>query len=238
MTLEFEWPISFDSDRDCSALDEVEDREQYEKLAVQFLSNWTDNRFGLRTSFYRPSGPKCFAPSTFQGRGPVSTLGAPARTRKVSRTAIPLKHPQSVVSVKIDGEILMPSAYVLEGDTLYRVDGDYWPLSQNLDKPTSMPGTFEIEYIKGLNVPEGGQLAAGILACEFAKAAMGDANCQLPERVTSITRQGVSVAVMDQFEDLEKGHTGIWLVDSWVVSVTAPKKASTVLSPESRRANA
>src|SRR3546814_4772015 len=50
-------------------------------------------------------------------------------------------------------------------------------------------------------------ISAGRLANELAKAACNDKSCGLPQRVQSITRQGVTVAVLDSFDDIDTGHT-------------------------------
>jgi hypothetical protein len=38
--------------------------------------------------------------------------------------------------------------------------------------------------------------------------------------------------MLDAFDDIEKGHTGIWIIDSWVTSITQPPARSVVLSPD------
>ena len=98
--------------------------------------------------------------------------------------------------------------------------------------PTTAPGTFSIAYDYGREVPIGGQLAAGVLACELAKAACRDSSCALPQRIQSITRQGVTVAVLDAFDDIDSGHTGIWLIDSWVSSIVKPLRPGRICSPD------
>lgn len=233
----FDWPISYSSCRDCSALDELDEDQKaaFEAIAVDLLNAWTNRQYGVYTTRTRPEGSQCRPPSTFQGGGPPTLTGSAAFQPTTSSSAIRLRDAIEIVAVRVDGEILEPSAYVLERGVLYRIDGNGWPRRQNMDRPVSEEGTFEIEYLKGILVPEGGQMAAGLLACEFAKAACGDQDCQLPERVQTVTRQGVTIGIMDQFEDLEKGHTGIWSVDSWVASVTAPRRPSTVMSPDTRR---
>src|SRR5699024_114402 len=141
----------------------------------------------------------------------------------------------SIVSVTIDGEEIPSTAYRVDRQrVLVRTDGGSWPTTQNLLAAPGEPDTFVIEYLHGLAVPVGGQVAAGILAMEFGKALCDDSTCRLPERVQTVTRQGVSVAMLDGFEDIEQGRTGIWAVDSWVASVTAAPRRSTVMSPDFR----
>ncbi len=149
-----------------------------------------------------------------------------------------------IIQVVIDGVALPESSYRLDYNRiLIRTDGEVWPPCQDLLKdagpvyatPSSLPGndysnTFVIVYSQGISVPIGGQLAAGTLACEMAKAACNDKSCQLPQRLQSVTRQGVTMGFLDTFEDLDNGRTGIWAIDAWTASVTRPKSFSSVRS--------
>ena len=131
-----------------------------------------------------------------------------------------------IISITENGVTLPPSAYDVEnGNRLMRLDGNRWA-----------PCNLEIDYGRGVAVPVGGQVSAGILANELAKAACGDKSCALPRRVQTIARQGVTIAMLDAFDDIDKGHTGIWTIDSWLASVTKPVRRSTVLSPDTPRA--
>jgi hypothetical protein len=69
----------------------------------------------------------------------------------------------------------------------------------------------------------------------LAKALINDRTCGLPQRIQNITRQDVSVTVLDSFEGIDEGHTGIWVVDSWIASVTKPLQFSSVTTPETHR---
>jgi hypothetical protein len=94
---------------------------------------------------------------------------------------------------------------------LVRTDGECWPECQ--DYNTDSGDTFfEVTYFKGQPVPGVILRAAGELACEYAKACVG-ANCRLPQRVTSISRQGISVSLTDVDVLLRNGLTGIFTVD-------------------------
>lgn len=154
----------------------------------------------------------------------------------------------SVSEVIIGGTVLPPSAYRVDNSRyLVRQDGGSWPACQDLDASLATvppvgpddPFTWAVTYVRGLPVPIGGQVAAGRLACELAKALCGDSSCQLPRRVQSITRQGVTMAILDTFDDVAKGRTGVWVIDSWVASVTRPiVRGGTVTSPDVRRRSA
>ncbi len=145
----------------------------------------------------------------------------------------------SVSEVLIDGVALDPTDYRIDNYRyLVRTDGSDWPVCQNMSKdPEVDPNTFQVTYNIGVEVPAGGKVAAGILACELAKMACGDKGCKLPQRVQSVTRQGVQMTLLDSFDMMyQKGTTGLTLVDMWVASVNAPiaKSGYRVASPDRR----
>jgi len=220
----------------------------FERMAAEMLWNWTGRVFGLCEVSVRPCRSGCSSATrwidTFWGRGPYpwGDLGAGswvplliggqwynmgcgcAGTCTCSEngpSSLRLPGPVTeVVSVKIDGVVVPPAEYeVLYGRNLVRKDGTAWPACQNLLANADQPDTFEIVYRRGVDVPKGGQLAAGVLACELAKAACNDSSCQLPQRIQTVTRQGLTVGVVDSFQGLGDGKTGIWLIDSWTASV-------------------
>jgi hypothetical protein len=75
-----------------------------------------------------------------------------------------------------------------------------------------------IVYEIGSNLPPGTESLTAWLATEFGKAASGQA-CALPERITNITRQGVSWTVLDPQDFLDKGFTGMSRIDAWLAPV-------------------
>lgn len=239
-----------------------EDRAAVEEAAVEYLWNWTLRVFGVCPVVVRPCRSECAGrPSTFWGYGPYGSggmadpygpwpnpqlvdglwtnvscgfcAGACSCDGDRLRT-LALPGPVTAVSeVLVDGVVLDPSAYRVDNRSLLvRLDGGVWPVCQDMTLPPSEVGTFRISYSRGAEVPVGGQVAAGVLACELAKAWCRDATCALPQRVQTVTRQGVTVAMIDNGEGIEKGQTGIWIIDSWVSSITNPVRPSTVLSPD------
>lgn len=89
-----------------------------------------------------------------------------------------------VSEVVIDGEVLDPGSYsVLEDLWLVRADRLAWPCS----------GSWTVTFSWGDDPPEQGLRAAKALACELIQlAAVGD--CDLPQNVSNMTRQGLSAA--------------------------------------------
>lgn len=91
---------------------------------------------------------------------------------------------------------------------------DYnFPVTGPLAPASIDPPVWEVTYLWGLGVPTVLQRAAGELACEWAKNCVGAA-CRLPQRVTSIARQGVTVSLADVDQLLQNGLTGLTTVDS------------------------
>ena len=75
-------------------------------------------------------------------------------------------------------------------------------------------GPLIVEYTYGSPPPEQIEKAIESLTCELDKAYSGDwGSCRLPERVTSISRQGMDMTILDPQDFLENGKTGIVEVD-------------------------
>ena len=252
-----DWPVVY---TDCGegepsmpidVLPEV--RERAESMARAFLWNLTDRAYGPCEVVLRPcqsaaenrpskwvggGSSGIWQPVLIEGQWYNLTCGTCSGTCGCGDALATLRLPgpvAEVISVEVDGQVLPTEAYRVDnGSLLVRTDGGTWPRWQDFEADAGEPNTFVITYMRGKPVPEGGQVAAGVLAVEFAKALCDDNSCRLPRRVQSITRQGVTVAVLDAFEDITEGHTGIWLIDSWVASVTRPRSVSSVISPDYR----
>lgn len=146
---------------------------------------------------------------------------------------------QAITEVKLDGVVVDPAEYDVSGGrylvAYQRADGTQllWPCCQRLDLRSTEVDTFEVTFIRGLMPPIGGVKACAVLACELLKASRGDAECRLPKRVTSVTRQGVTVAVLDPLTMFGEGRTGLQEVDMWLASVAlgASRREATVIVP-------
>jgi|SRR5215831_519400 len=138
-----------------------------------------------------------------------------------------------VQSVTINGATLDPSAYRADGNLLVRQDGKAWPVVQNLAHVLGDVDTWSVTYLKGTPVPQYLNDAAGILACELAKARVG-ADCRLPRRVQSVTRNGTTVQMINLQDLLDKGLTGILEVDQAILSANPGglRQRPRVVSPD------
>lgn len=137
----------------------------------------------------------------------------------------------SITDVWVSGVALEPEEYVLEGDRLYSVAGE-WP-QQDLTVPAGMPGTWKVDYLRGEEPPWGADQMVGLLAREFWAACTGG-KCRLPKRVESLSRQGVSMKMADPAVLFENMQTGISEVDLWIAAVNPHRLSaqSAVSSPD------
>lgn len=144
---------------------------------------------------------------------------------------------QTVEEVLIDGVVLDPANYRLDRKRyLIRIDGNTWPTCQDmLADPETDSNTFQVTYTKGAPVPIGGQIAVGRLACELALGACGSDECALPDGMTSLSRQGLTMNFQDLTQPgVEAIVTGIRSIDWWVQSVNKPATFASVRSFDTR----
>lgn len=142
-----------------------------------------------------------------------------------------LPHPDvtAVTSVTVADGAFLP--WRLDGAWLTRTDGRGWP---------ACGGTAVVAYEYGIDPPAGGRMSTVELATELGKAAAPDCDleCRLPQRVTSVTRQGISFDVIDPLEFLDKGMTGLPSVDMWITAMNPRRRPmrGRVWSPDLMRA--
>lgn len=74
-----------------------------------------------------------------------------------------------------------------------------------------------VHYSTANNLPPGADHAAKRLAEEYLLAYKGK-ECALPERVTSVSRQGASWTILDPQDFLQDGLTGIGPIDQWLAT--------------------
>lgn len=210
---------------------------QVKDWAVDFLWRATGRKFGLCEQTYRPCSRDCGGGSMYPGKingqwvnfSCSSCPGACGCGRAPSEVYLP--GTQAVTGLVIDGLALDPFDEVLVYDhsRIMRTNGESWPTCQDLgaasDAVSGVAGTWQITVLSGFPVPAGGAIAAGILACEFAKACTGIGECRLPKRIQTISRNGVTVGFQDMFEGLGDLRTGIWEIDAFIEASRASRWA-------------
>lgn len=131
-----------------------------------------------------------------------------------------------ITAVKVDGSVLAPTAYRLDNHRLLvRTDGSLWPRCNDLTLDDTKAGTWSVTADYGQDVPVGGQLAVGEMACQILRA-MSGGDCQLPNNVTSLIRQGVTITYPTIQELLGEGRTGLYLTDLFLAT-SNPNKLNT-----------
>ncbi len=155
----------------------------------------------------------------FQGDGTSSYSRIRLRGRKVVR----------IHSLRdMNGNIIDPSTYYLvDHSTVFGTPNATWSAAN-----------VEVTYTYGSPPPTAGKAAARILATELVKLYENDDTCALPQRVTSIVRQGVTYTVLDNQAFVDELKTGIYAIDLFLKTAN-PDKArarSRVFSPDTPRA--
>lgn len=125
----------------------------------------------------------------------------------------------SIGEVDVAGVVLDPEDYRLESPYIVRLDGGNWPCCQNMAGQPGDEDTFTVTALVGQAPSRIGIDAARALASELVRSCTPGEACALPERVTSITRQGVSMAILDPLDFLTDGRTGIYAVDLFLSTV-------------------
>lgn len=216
------WADSGDACAPCDAYDmDTQALEDGIAIASAILNGLLGGRYpGVCTDTIRPQGG-CGC----RGCGPAGWCGC---TRLLSEVQLPGWPVVDVDLVLLDGTELDADRYRVDDGrmlVLLPQDGDArrrWPCCQRLDLPTTERDTWEVSYSYGTEPPAGGARAAASLGCQLALACSTDEDlrgtCQLPKRVTSITRQGVTMAILDPLTLFPDGQTGLADVDLWLAS--------------------
>lgn len=138
-----------------------------------------------------------------------------------------------ILDVLIDGGHVDPTQYRVDnGNRLVAQNGATWPSCQDMSLPSSEDGTFAVIYWRGFAPNPLTNYAAGVLAAEFYKACTGNKACRLPDGVTTVTRQGVTLEIQTGL--FANGFTGIREIDA-IIETYNPnhlKMPTVVLSPD------
>ena len=225
-----DWPVRWPcdvADVDPDLLDLARDSAQ------TLLWSLSGRRFGLceTTESYRiPCNDPCYYPYGDEfGPGVEYQLGYGVRA-PCCRIDLSQRPVRAILSVTVQGELLDPSEYALEMDTLWR-DGVCWPCDDDCEEPPIV-----VTYAYGIDPPPLAELAMGELACEFLAGIQG-ADCRLPSNAVSVSRQGVTVDLGNVETLYNMGRIGLPLCDAFLRAVNPAKlqTRSVVYSPDLAR---
>lgn len=159
---------------------------------------------------------------------------------------------RDVLEVTIDGDVIDPATYRLdERRWLTRIpdpsDPDtrlFWPSCQDEEADETADGTFSVLYTFGVAPPLPAKMAARELACAIFKTCdTGSDDCPLPNNVTRIQREGVTIDLKSftgwGFDPAKRQwQTGLPLVDMFLNAYNPNgrrKRRSIVWSPDMER---
>jgi hypothetical protein len=227
-------PCSWTADTGCcDCWDDIDPSVQDAALAYAATVLWaaTGRRYGVCDLTVRPCGMQCsncpqglywwggvWLPYIFNGVWRNCWCGSDWCSC-APRCQVFLPGPVTgITSVTQDGVLVPANAYRVDDQQwLVRTDGECWPECQDYNVDSGA-GTLSVVYPRGIAVPTALASATGILACEFAKACRGS-NCRLPQRLSTVARQGVQLTYVNVDSLLERGLTGLTEVDQIIVSL-------------------
>lgn len=208
----------------------------FELSGRQFTGTCTKTVYPCSQRTYRDPWPDRSTSSTGLYITPSCGCGVPdscgcGGIHQIQLGAYPVTN---IDEVKVDGAVVPESSYRIDGfKYLVRTDGEPFPCCSDL---SDLDNAFSVTFDYGLEPPPAGVQAAADLACQLALACddTRSGECKLPQRVTSLTRQGVSMVLLDPFDFLENGRTGVYSVDLWLSAVNPRglRRPPAVLSPD------
>lgn len=221
----------------CDNWDTIDPAIQANALAYASLVLWarTGRQYGLCDNIVRPCGRWCnddgvggwywgggmWLPYVIDGQwynGGCGCNGGCSSCAPACQVYLP-GPVASITSVTVDGVVINPATYyVLDQRWLVRTGtGNCWPDCQDFNV-TSGVGSFIVTYKRGEEPPGPLLVAAGTLACEWAKACTGGP-CRLTPYITGLSRQGVDFTAVDPMTLLDNGFTGLFEVDSLIAAL-------------------
>lgn len=164
-------------------------------------------------------------------------IGSP-RVRRFSPVYTPVSSVTSVLVVDTAGTASpVTRPWQLVGSTIHFRDrlgaAPSWRMGSECDGPEQV--IYRVTYSFASTLTRGAFDAVLQYAHQLWLAAEGADECQLPERVTSISREGVELSMLTPADYMDKGRTGLPRVDTWLSQVN-PKQAkrpSAVYTPDS-----
>lgn len=123
-----------------------------------------------------------------------------------------------IIEVKVDGAVLPSTAYRLDNwRKLIRIDGNMWPICNDLNKADTEEGTWSVTLMYGEPVPTVGRMAVAELAYQLILACVDPSCCTLPGNVvTQLSRQGVTIDFLDPSDLFRNNRLGLLLSDQFI----------------------
>lgn len=164
----------------------------------------------------------------------IQRIGVPTSIQYPKRLYLRGTPAHEVFSVHYGETLLDPSEYILFNKRFLKLrNGVIWNYACDQRGIT-------VDYSYGMLPPQAGILAATTLANELL-ILMGEGSdmnqCRIPERVRSVSREGISFDLIDPQEFMDDGRTGIWEIDLFIrtANPSRAKKQPRLLSASDPR---
>ena len=164
----------------------------------------------------------------------IQRIGVPTSIQYPQRLYLRGTPAHEVFSVHYGETLLDPSEYILFNKRFLKLsNGAIWNYACDQRGIT-------VDYSYGMLPPQAGILAATTLANELL-ILMGEGSdmnqCRIPERVTSVSREGISFDMVNPMEFMDEGKTGIWEIDLFIrtANPSRAKKQPRLLSASDPR---
>lgn len=123
---------------------------------------------------------------------------------------------QRIVEVKEHGVVLTQGVdYRLDDYRKVVRLGALWPFCNDVNKADTEVDTWSITAVFGEPLPALGRLAVGELFCAILTDLLGN-DCELPDGVTNVTRQGLSFTLQTTEELLESNQFNLPYTDKFI----------------------
>lgn len=164
----------------------------------------------------------------------IQRIGVPTSIQYPKRLYLRGTPAHEVFSVHYGETLLDSSEYILFNKRFLKLsNGAIWNYACDQRGIT-------VDYSYGMLPPQAGILAATTLANELL-ILMGEGSdmnqCRIPERVRSVSREGISFDMVDPQEFMDDGRTGIWEIDLFIrtANPSRAKKQPRLLSASDPR---
>lgn len=177
----------------------------------------------------------------------VEEFRATARAHRLTTNYGPVRNVLTVEKIAEDcAPVLVLDGWCLSGDSLFAREssggdgggGAFGSLTQWWCGTRDQAQVLRVTYQFGSTITTSARRAVLWLAHQFWLESSGCdecGECELPERTTSITREGIGYTMLDPQSFLSEGKTGIPKVDLWISTVNPRRSLRPVgiYSPDS-----
>lgn len=189
------------------------DRPTLPGTEAQQAERWQQIIAGASSALFALSGARWAGERTLTVEvwGPGGVCADPCRPRAVR---LPHRDARQLTAVTTAGGAELPV-----GDYLIERGGYLAALPGRAARLPTAHSSLLLTYVAGRNPPPEAVAQATALAVELGRAVVDPDGTALPDNVTSIQRQGVTMTYQSAQAIVAAGSTGLYAVDLWVATV-------------------